>query len=170
MPDDNCGAPTPNGPCGNPPTEDNGRCWIPSHSNPDAENPNGRPNRLDDERRQQIIHTAVSAGLSVKDQAALAQVHPDTLRRSLCCVKTPREPTLETDDPCNFCEGYVQAHARGALEVLQECRPEFRAAATFGYTDESDVNVNMDADHEHNFGDDATAEFITFGGEDNGDE
>jgi len=41
---DICGVPTEGGdgpPCQNRAGE-NGRCWIPTHNNPDAENPQGR--------------------------------------------------------------------------------------------------------------------------------
>ena len=137
MSDDVCGYPTANDtPCQHPTTDDGdpNRCWIPSHN--DEEGDFGRPRLLDDERKQQIIYTAVNSGLSVEHQANLAQVSPDTLRRALCCVETPRDPTLTTEEPCDFCEGYAQAHARGAMQVLDECRPEFRASASFGYVKE----------------------------------
>jgi hypothetical protein len=109
-----------------------GSCPVPSHSDPSAEDP-GRPAAFDDERKRELVLTAVRAGLKVEDQAGHAQVHPDTLRRALCCVKTPSNPTLTTEDPCPFCEDYVHAHSSGALRVLEECRPEFRASASFGY-------------------------------------
>ena len=137
MSDDQCGHPTASGePCQHPTTDDGDpdRCWIPSHNGEDGDF--GRPRLLDDERKQQIIYTAVNSGLSIEHQANLAQVSPDTLRRTLCCVETPRDPTLTTEEPCDFCEGYAQAHARGAMQVLDECRPEFRASASFGYVKE----------------------------------
>ena len=141
MTDDTCGHPTADGtPCKHPSTDDGDpdRCWIDSHNEAatDLDSQPGRPKLLDDERKQQIIYTAVNSGLSIEHQANLAQVSPDTLRRALCCVKTPRTPELTTEDPCEFCEGYAQAHARGAMNVLNECRPEFRASATFGYVKE----------------------------------
>ena len=100
MSDDQCGHPTASGePCQHPTTDDGDpdRCWIDSH-NDDAVDPNtqpGRPRLLDDQRKQQIIYTAVNSGLSIEHQANLAQVSPDTLRRALCCVKTPRTPELD---------------------------------------------------------------------------
>ena len=55
MTDDICGAETASGePCQNPTTED-GACWIPSHNDPDAENPQGRPSKLTDERQETIV-------------------------------------------------------------------------------------------------------------------
>ena len=137
MTDDTCGHPTANGgECQHPTTDDgdSDRCWVDSHNDADTDaGQGGRPRLLDDERKQQIIYTAVNSGLTIEHQANLAQVSPDTLRRALCCVETPRTPELTTEDPCEFCEGYAQAHARGAMQVLDECRPEFRASATFGY-------------------------------------
>lgn len=52
--DDICGANTSNDqPCQNP-AGDNGRCWIPSHNDPDAENPQGRDPKLTKQRQEQI--------------------------------------------------------------------------------------------------------------------
>ena len=133
---DRCGYEKDDGtPCKLPDSRSDGRCHH--HTTVDAERQRqGRPKLLDDERKQQIVYTAVNSGLTVEHQANLAQVSPDTLRRALCCVKTPRTPELTTENPCDFCEGYAQAHARGAMNVLNECRPEFRASATFGYVKE----------------------------------
>lgn len=159
-----CGHPTAEGePCQHPTTEDGDpdRCWVASHNESDeARGGDGRPRLLDDERKQQIIYTAVNSGLSIEHQANLAQVSPDTLRRALCCVETPREPELTTEEPCEFCEGYAQAHARGAMNVLDECRPEFRASASFGYVKEEKRDVTMDADVDHKGG--VTADFVAF--------
>ena len=130
---DTCGYETDDGtPCELPGSRSDGRCHHHT-KHEDERQREGRPKLLDDERKQQIIYTAVNSGLTVEHQANLAQVSPDTLRRALCCVKTPRTPELTTEEPCDFCEGYAQAHARGAMQVLDECRPEFRASATFGY-------------------------------------
>jgi hypothetical protein len=132
-----CGFQKANGePCELPPSRPDDRCHH--HTDHDDKRDNGgRPPALAEQRKQQIIYTAVNSGLTVKDQAALAQVSPDTLRRALCCVETPRTPEITAPDPCDFCEGYAQAHARGAMEILQECKPEFRASATFGYVEKS---------------------------------
>lgn len=52
--DDICGAETGDGsPCQNPAVE-NGWCWIPSHSDPDAENPQGRDPKLTRERQEKL--------------------------------------------------------------------------------------------------------------------
>lgn len=165
---DTCGYPTAEGePCQHPTTDDGDpdRCWEDSHNEAEtASGQSGRPKLLDDERKQQIIYTAVNSGLSVQHQANLAQVSPDTLRRALCCVETPREPELTTEEPCEFCEGYAQAHARGAMNVLDECRPEFRASASFGYVKEEKRDVTMEADVDHDGN--VTAEFVTYDADD----
>ena len=146
MSNDTCGYIKDNDePCELPASRSDGRCHH--HTDIEAERQReGRPRKLDEERTQQIIYTAANSGLSISDQANLAQISPDTLRRGLCCVETPRKPRITVDEPCDFCEGYAQAHARGAMEVLQDCRPEFRAAATFGYTEKQHVDMRVDND------------------------
>jgi len=132
MPDDICGHPT---------AEDGSPCQTPAHlcqwHDPDADDPdNGRPAVFDDKLARQRVLVAVSDGLKVQQQAALAGVPPNTLRRALCCVDTPSDPVLTTDDPCDFCGNYAEAHANGAREVLNDCRPEFIASASYGYIKE----------------------------------
>jgi len=135
-----CGYETAAGtPCQHPTTDDGDpdRCWIDSH-NGDATTDagqGGRPREFDDEQTRQRVLVAVGQGLKVRDQAALAGVSPKTLRRALCCVETPRNPALDPD-PCEFCRNYAQAHANGAREVLNDCRPEFIASASYGYVKE----------------------------------
>jgi len=133
MTDELCGYETPNGPCQNPATEGDS-CWIESHGG----HTHTRPKKLkgdtdEQERRRQILFSVAGDGLKLEHQAALAGVSTDTVRRALCCVKTPRAPKL-TEDPCDFCGNYARAHARGAREVLSDCKPEFVASASYGYT------------------------------------
>lgn len=130
---DQCGVETTSGdPCQNP-AGDNGHCWIPSH-NPasDGGNPGGRPKLLDDETRQRQLFDAVENGLKIHHQAAAAGVSTRTLRRYACCIDTLRQPELDPN-ACEFCRNYARAHAKGASAVLEQCRPEFRASASFGY-------------------------------------
>lgn len=130
---DNCGWPTNDGDaCLNPAGED-GRCWIPTHGDPNAENPAGRPKALTDDKKE-VLFNAVRLGLHVRHQAAVAGVHPDTLRRAACCLETLRDPRITAEEPCEFCERYAQAHGEGAMNVLEDTKPEFRASASFGYT------------------------------------
>jgi len=135
-------------PCKLPGSRSDGKCHHHT-DNPEERDRGGRPRLLDDERKKQIIYTAVNSGLSIEHQANLAQVSGDTLRRALCCVETPREPTITVEEPCDFCEGYAQAHARGAMNVLQECRPEFRASASFGYVKEEKRDLTHSGELEH---------------------
>lgn len=139
---DTCGHPTANGgECQNPATEGD-HCWIPAHGG--SADDHGRPQLFDDERRRELVFTAVRAGLDIQDQAAHAKVSEDTLRRRLCCVETPRKPTITTDEPCDFCESYAHAHGDGALRVLEQTSPEFRASASFGYTKTEKREVDAD--------------------------
>jgi hypothetical protein len=147
MSDDICGYPTADGsPCQHP-ASDGDSCWLPSHGG-DAESNGGRPRILDDEQTRQRVLVAVGQGLKVEHQASLAGISPDTLRRGLCCVDTPRDPTLESD-PCEFCEDYAQSHANGAREVLQDCRPEFIASASYGYVKEEKRDVKHSGEGEN---------------------
>ena len=144
-----CGHPTARGnPCSHPTTaaSDPDRCWLQSHNEADVGDgeSEGRPKKMDSERESAVLR-AVGVGLTVKDQAALAGVSVSTLRRHACCIDTLREARIETADPCDFCEDYVEAHAEGALSVLEECRPEFRASASFGYVKEEKQDVSVDS-------------------------
>lgn len=146
MSDDVCGHVTADGsPCQNPVT-DGDSCWLPSHGG-DADNDGGRPRKFDDEQTRQRVLVAVGQGLKIEHQAGLAGVSPDTLRRALCCVETPRDPSLN-DEPCQFCENYARAHANGAREVLQECRPEFIASASYGYVKEEKRELSTPEDED----------------------
>lgn len=141
MTDDVCGYERPNGkPCQNPPTEGD-HCWIASHGG-DVDG-HGRPSKLNDDT-QEAIYAAVGSGLKLRHVANAAGVSPDSIRRWTCCIDDLRECTLNTADPCDFCEGYAQAHANGAMEVLDECRPEFRASASFGYTESQEIEHTGD--------------------------
>lgn len=147
---DECGYPTAKGdPCTHPTTDkgDPDRCWLQKHNSEDTGSEEGRP-KLIDEQKERIIYTAVSSGLKVGDQASLASVSPQTLRRHACCIDNLREAEITVEDPCEFCEGYAQAHARGALQVLDDCRPEFRASASFGYVKEEKQDVTLGATEE----------------------
>jgi hypothetical protein len=146
-----CGYPTASGtPCQHPTTEDGDpdRCWEDSHNEAETDaGQSGRPRAFDDQQTRQRVLVAVGQGLKVRDQAALAGVSPDTLRRALCCVDAPREPALDAD-PCEFCADYAQAHANGAREVLNDCRPEFVASASYGYVKEEKHDVDQSGELE----------------------
>lgn len=147
MTDATCGYETADGtPCQHPTTDDgdSDRCWIDGHNDsPTDSGDGGRPALLDDEQTRQRVLVAVGQGLSVADQANLAGISARTLRRGLCCIESPRSPDLDPE-PCEFCRNYAQARANGAREVLQDCRPEFRASASFGYVKEEKKQLTGD--------------------------
>ena len=154
MTDETCGHPTDNGegdPCQNPVTEGDS-CWIDSHGGSTRV---GREKDLDDDK-QEAIYAAVGSGLKADHVAAAAGISRRTLNRWVCCVDDIRKCTLSTDDPCDFCQGYAQAHAEGARSVLDECRPEFRASASYGYskTERREIDADVDQTTTHELGDD----------------
>jgi len=131
MTEDTCGAECVDGSeCQHPA----GSCPVPSHSDSDADDPQGRPSDFTNETKE-AIYAAVGSGLKVGHIANAAGISPDTLRRWTCCIDDLGDGIVTTNDPCDFCEGYARAHADGAREVLEECRPEFRASASFGYNE-----------------------------------
>ena len=84
MPDDVCGHPTEGGdgpPCQNPPGE-NGRCHIPTHNDPDAENPQGRKWAITESDHEDIL-TAARDGFSKAGCARAAGVGEASLQRYL---------------------------------------------------------------------------------------
>jgi hypothetical protein len=84
MSDDVCGHPTQGGdgpPCQNPPGE-NGRCHIPSHNDPDAENPQGRDWAIDESDHETIL-SAAQDGFSKAGCARAAGVGEASLQRYL---------------------------------------------------------------------------------------
>jgi len=152
MTDDTCGYPTAEDtPCQHPTTDDGDpdRCWVDSHNDASTDaGQGGRPRAFDDDQTRQRVLVAVGQGLKVEHQASLAGVSPDTLRRALCCVETPSNPALEAD-ACEFCANYAQAHANGAREILNDCRPEFVASASYGYVKEEKRDVDHSGEVEH---------------------
>ena len=84
MTDDVCGHPTEGGdgpPCQNPPGE-NGRCHIPTHNDPDAENPQGRKWAITESDHEDIL-TAARDGFSKAGCARAAGVGEASLQRYL---------------------------------------------------------------------------------------
>jgi len=84
MSDDVCGHPTEGGdgpPCQNPAGE-NGRCWIPSHTDPDAENPQGRDFAIKEADHETIL-SAARDGFSKAGCARAAGVGEASLQRYL---------------------------------------------------------------------------------------
>ena len=152
---DQCGYPTGDGdgePCQNPAGE-NGRCWIPSHNDADAENPHGRPSEL--KEYWDDIMAGARQGMTLKGCARLAGVDESTLHRW----------KKEHDD---FSKSLKRARAHGELQHLQSVNDtgsRFILERSFGYVKTENRNVDLDAEvdatHEHEHGlDDDTRDLI----------
>ena len=127
MTDDICGAETTSGnACQNPAGED-GSCWIPSHNDPDAENPHGRPSKLD-ERRDDIM-AAAERGLTLEGIARTAGVGVSTLR----------EWRTEHDD---FSAALKRARARAEADLIQDASAEFVLERSYDYTKSQEVELS----------------------------
>lgn len=134
--DDTCGAPTSTGGrCQNPAGE-NGRCWIPSHNDPDAENPHGRPPEL--EQYEDDIFAGARMGMTLAGCARLAGVDESTLHR----WKNKYE---------DFRKSLKRARAHGELQHIQSVNDSgsrFLLERSYGYT--KTERREIDAEHDHN--------------------
>lgn len=122
---DVCGAGTTGSdPCQNPTTDDGdpNRCWIPSHNDPDAENPQGREYAIDADDHEDILDAA-RMGVSKAGCARAAGIGEASLQRY-----------LENHD--DFRSAFAQARATGEQRLLTEPL----------YTDEDAVR-EMDGQH-----------------------
>lgn len=143
MSNDICGAETTSGePCQNPAGED-GSCWIPSHNDPDAENPDGRPSKFTDERREDALQAA-REGKSKAGCARAAGVAKSTLAD---WVDTREE----------FRNAFRRARAEGESELIRggltdedvdSSMAKFLLASSFDYqkTEKIDADVTHDGD------------------------
>jgi len=85
MSDEQCGHPTTDGgECSNPttPEGDPEHCWIPTHNDPDAENPHGRDFVIGTDDHDDILDAA-RLGVSRSGCARAAGTGPDQLNRYL---------------------------------------------------------------------------------------
>lgn len=134
MSDEICGEPTTDGgKCQNA-AGDDGTCWIPSHGDDDAENPHGRPTKL--EERKEDILSGAGQGMSKEGCARLAGVAESTLYRWL-------------DEYEDFSEAFRRARAHGELKHLQSVNDSgsrFLLERSFGYTKTEKREVDLDAD------------------------
>jgi AcrR family transcriptional regulator len=127
MSDDICGAETTSDkPCQNPAGED-GSCWIPSHNDPDAENPHGRPSKLED-RREDIMEAA-ERGLTLEGIARAAGVGVSTLR----------EWRTKHDD---FSAALKRARARAEVDLIEDASAEFVLERSYDYTKSQEVELS----------------------------
>jgi hypothetical protein len=105
MTDDLCGYDAPGGPCQNPATEGD-RCWIPSHSDPGAENPQGRKFAISESDHDDILDAARN-GLSKAGCARAAGVDKASLLRYL-----EAHPEFRT--------AFARARERGELSLVRD--------------------------------------------------
>lgn len=106
-----CGHPTQGGdgpPCQNPPGE-NGRCHIPSHNDPGAENP-GRPSKYTEERAREAIDAAAD-GFSKAGCARAAGVGEQTLLDWLA-----EDHAVDGE---NFSEAFMRARHKGERTLVK---------------------------------------------------
>jgi len=142
MSDEVCGAECADGtPCQHPPN-----CPVPSHSDPDAENPQGRPSKLDD-RRDDILAGA-RQGMTMEGCARLAGVSKDTLYRWI-------------DEYPEFSDALNRARAQGELQHLQsvnDAGSRFVLERSFGYTKSQEIEHSgeVDVEVEADFSDTST--------------
>jgi hypothetical protein len=116
-----CGHETADGgECQNPAT-DGEYCWIPTHGDPDAENPQGRPSLLDE--YQDDILTGARQGMTLEGCARLAGIDESTLHRWI----------NKYDE---FRKSLKRARAHGELQHLQSVNDrgsQFILERSFGY-------------------------------------
>jgi len=106
MTDEVCGAETTDGgECQNRAGE-NGRCWIPSHNDPDAENPHGRDFSIAEDDHEDILQAA-RIGMSKSGCARAAGVSHTELRRYL-------------DSNENFRSAFMRARSKGERRLVEE--------------------------------------------------
>lgn len=109
MGDDMCGASTTGDePCKNPTSDDGDpeRCWIPSHNDPDADNPHGRDFAISEADHEDILQAA-REGFSKSGCARAAGVSHTELRRYL-------------DAHDDFRSTFMRARHNGERELLRE--------------------------------------------------
>lgn len=121
MPDDPdiCGAECADGtPCEHPA----GSCPVPSHDDPGAENPQGRPSTLDE--HEDDILTGARQGMTLEGCARVAGIDESTLHRWI-------------DKYDDFRKSLKRARAHGELQHLQSVNnsgSRFILERSFGYT------------------------------------
>lgn len=105
MTDNSCGHETTDGgECHNP-AGDNGKCWIPSHNDPDAENPHGRDFTISEADHEDILEAA-RMGMSKSGCARAAGTGPDQLERYVSAHD-------------NFREAFMRARHKGERKLVR---------------------------------------------------
>lgn len=149
MTDAQCGWPTSDGHgCRNPPTGDDGRCWIDGHG---KAGPGGRPSKFNEDRKAAILDAAES-GTTVEGCARAAGIGVSTLYDWL-------------DQYPEFSESFNRARARGEAELVREVvkrDPKFILERSYDYVKTERHEVGLDADHSFDATEGVTAEFVTY--------
>jgi len=118
-----CGWETQDGePCQNKVAGDGDTCYLPSHGDPDAENPQGRPSLL--EEYEDDIYAGARQGMTLEGCARLAGIDESTLHRWI-------------DKYEDFRKSLNRARAHGELQHLQSVNDSgsrFILERSFGYT------------------------------------
>jgi len=168
--DEQCGHPTGDGgECSNPTTDDGDtdRCWIPTHNDPDAENPGGRPSKFNDQRARDAIEAARQSK-SEAGCARAAGVSHTTLANWK--DKNP-EFTDESGEKQDFLSAFRRARRDGETILVQgglrndnvdTSMAKFLLSTSFDYVKTEKKEVNMDADIDADVAGDVTAEFVTY--------
>jgi hypothetical protein len=96
-----------------------GSCPVPSHSNPGAENPQGRPSKFTDERAREALHAAGELGKSKRGCGRAAGVSKDTID-----VWLDDNPAFEgpDGDTHHFFDAFMRARSDGETYYIREGR------------------------------------------------
>jgi len=146
MSDDICGAECADGtPCQHPPN-----CPVPSHHDPDADNPHGRKFAIDESDHEDILEAA-RIGMSKAGCARAAGVDEKSLYRY-----------LKSDENAQFRRAFKRARHKGERRLLTgpleqheedpiQMDPQharFLLSTSFDYvkTEKREVDANVDAD------------------------
>jgi len=174
--DDICGyeGTTTGKPCQHPA----GSCPHPSHSDADADDPQGRPTLLTDERHDIIVETIRDIE-PLTSAAERASVSPDTIRNWY--NEGERQSTLppsERDERYPFFEDCADARADAKAELLNKMEDddvdwrmiawklEHLYESEFYLPIKKEVQKELDASHEHSGDLEVTSEVVTVTEED----
>ena len=158
MTDDVCGHPTEGGdgpPCQNPAGE-NGRCHIPSHNDPDAENPQGSRSTFTDEDAR-IAIMAARKGKSERGIERQVGVSKNTIFGDDGWLYQDHRFTDENGNVVDFFTALMRARSDGEDEWIEEGRGEdgdasfakFMLATSYDYKKTEKQEVEHSGDGEN---------------------
>jgi hypothetical protein len=161
---DTCGAECVDGSACQHPADN---CPIPSHSDPDADNPQGQPSKFTDERAQEALHAAGELGKSKRGCGRDAGVSRTTID-----VWLDTNPTFEGPDgnKYDFFDAFVRARGDGETYYIKEGRDpdgdvdssfaKFMLASSYKYKETEKTELEHSGEVDRTGG--VTAEFIAF--------